>query len=232
MTDSALLKKRRGKKYAEKSALIEKDAYGISDACALLPSVSLSSFDATAEVHVHINADTEQADQLVRTTVSLPHGTGKELNVAAFVPDEMVDEAKKAGASTAGNEDLITSIQEGKFDFDIAVAHPSLMKDIGKVAKVLGPKGLMPNPKSGTVTEHISAAIASLKKGRIEVKMDKHGNIHAPFGKMSFGGDKLSENLQKLLDAISEARPSGIKGIYIQSVTICPSMGPPIPVTI
>ncbi|OGJ79968.1 50S ribosomal protein L1, partial [Candidatus Peribacteria bacterium RIFOXYC1_FULL_58_8] len=165
-------------------------------------------------------------DQLVRTTVALPHGTGRSVRVAAFVPDDRIAEAKKAGADLAGKEDLIAQIEKGVIDFDIAVAAPEVMKDLGKIAKTLGQKGLMPNPKSGTVTTNVAKTIAELKKGRIECKMDKQGIIHATFGKLSFGPEKLKENLEALLHAVKEAQPSGIKSDYIASVSVAPTMGP------
>lgn len=232
MTEPTAISRKRGKNYAEKKKLIEKDIYPISEAVDLLTKVSTVKFDATAEVHIRIGADTTQADQLVRTTVTLPHGTGKEVRVAAFVPDDKVDEAKKAGVVSAGNTDLIKEVEEGKIDFDIAVADPSVMKDLGKIAKILGQKGLMPNPKAGTVTPNIGKTVEELKKGRIECKMDKEGIIHAIFGKVSFGPKKLEENLTVLLNAIKEAQPIGIKGVYILSTTITPSMGPGIRVKV
>jgi large subunit ribosomal protein L1 len=182
------------------------------------------------EVHIRIGADTTQADQLVRTTVNLPHGTGKSLRVAAFVPDDQIEEAKKAGADLAGHEELVKAIEGGKIDFDVAVASPKIMKDLGKIAKILGQKGLMPSPKAGTVTEQIGRTVQELKKGRIECKMDKQGIIHTVFGKMSFGGKKLAENLEAVINAIKEARPTGIKGDYIASVWVSPTMGPGIKV--
>lgn len=224
------LARRKGKKYADKKALVQKPSYPVAEATELLSQLSTSKFDGSAEVHIRIHADTTQADQLVRTTVSLPHGTGKTLRIAAFVPDDLIDEAKKAGADLAGNEDLIKQIEGGTIDFDIAVAVPRLMKDLGKVAKTLGQKGLMPSPKSGTVTEKVAKAIEELKKGRIECKMDKQGIIHGIFGKISFGPKKLEENLTTLLQAIKEAQPSGIKGEYIASVWISPTMGPSVKV--
>ncbi|MFH0851166.1 MAG: 50S ribosomal protein L1 [Candidatus Peregrinibacteria bacterium] len=220
------LARKRGKKYAERKALLTKSRYPLAEAMELLPKLSTTSFDSTAEVHIRILADTTQADQLVRTTVALPHGTGQKVRVAAFVPDDLIAEAKKAGADLAGKEELIADIEKGKIDFDIAVAVPEVMKDLGKVAKTLGQKGLMPNPKSGTVTTNISKTIAELKKGRIECKMDKQGIIHAVFGKLSFGSDKLKENLEALLHAVKEAQPSGIKGEYIATVVVAPTMGP------
>ncbi len=222
------LARKRGTKYATKKALITKSIYSVAEGMALLPELSTTKFDATTEVHIRINADTTQADQLVRTTVPLPHGTGQTLKIAAFVPDDMIDEAKKAGAHKAGNEDLVKEIADGTIDFDIAVAVPKMMKDLGKVAKILGQKGLMPSPKSGTVTDKIAKIIEELKKGRIEIKMDKQGIIHTVFGKVSFGSKKLQENLESLLQAVKEAKPSGIKGEYIMTVVVSPTMGPSI----
>lgn len=222
------LARQRGKKYAAAKALVTKTIYPISEAVELLTKLSTSKFDSAAELHVRILADTTQADQLVRTTVNLPHGTGKTLRVAAFVTDEKLDEAKKAGADIAGNEDLIKQVSEGKIDFDIAVAMPRLMKDLGKVAKILGQKGLMPSPKAGTVTDSIGKAVEELKKGRIECRMDKQAIIHTVFGKLSFGAKKLEENLNVVIQAIQEAKPAGIKGEYIASVTIAPTMGPSV----
>ena len=197
-----------------------------------MTKLSTVKFDATAEAHIRIFADTTQADQLVRTTVNLPHGTGRDVKIAAFVPDDLVKDAKAAGAILAGNEDLVKQIQEGKIEFEIAVAHPKLMKDAGKIAKTLGQKGLMPSPKAGTVTENVVKVIQELRKGRIECKMDKQGIIHTVFGKLSFGPQKLQENLTALITAVKEARPSGIKGEYIASVSISPTMGPGVKVAI
>jgi len=226
------LARKRGKKYAEKAALVESKKYPVAEATELLTKLSTVSFDATAEVHIRINADTTQADQLVRTTVALPHGTGKTVRIAAFVPEDRVAEAKKAGADIAGKEELVAQIEKGIIDFDVAVAVPEVMKELGKIAKTLGQKGLMPSPKAGTVTTNIQKTIEELKKGRIECKMDKQAIIHATFGKISFGGQKLKENLEALLHAVKEAQPSGIKAIYILSVTIAPTMGPGVKVEI
>lgn len=220
----------RGKKYKDRVKLVEDRVYPMAEATELLTKLSTTKFDATAEAHIRINADTTQADQLVRTVVSLPHGTGKKVRVAAFVTDDRIEEAKKAGADIAGSDDLVKQIDEGKIDFDVAVALPSLMKSLGKIAKTLGQKGLMPSPKAGTVTENIAKTIEALKKGRIECKMDKFGIIHVPFGKLSFGGAKLAENLEAIMAALQEARPSGIKSTYIMTVNIAPTMGPSVKV--
>ncbi|UPA22241.1 50S ribosomal protein L1 [Candidatus Peribacteria bacterium] len=217
----------RGKKYREVAALVDATKlYSMEEATELITKLNTTKFDATAEAHVRINADTTQADQLVRTTVNLPHGTGKTVRVAAFVPDDLIDEAKKAGAEIAGNDDLIAAIEAGEINFDVAIAVPAMMKNLGKIAKSLGQKGLMPNPKAGTVTENVGKTIEALKKGRIECKMDKFGIIHVPFGKVSFGGKKLAENLKALIAGIEEARPSGIKNTYIMTLNIAPTMGP------
>ncbi len=217
----------RGKKYRAVAGLVDGNkSYPIEEAVELVGKLSTTKFDATAEAHIRINADTTQADQLVRTTVNLPHGTGKTVRVAAFVPDDLFDEAKKAGADVYGNDDLIKAIEGGEINFDVAIAVPAMMKNLGKIAKSLGQKGLMPNPKAGTVTENVGKTIEALKKGRIECKMDKFGIIHVPFGKVSFGGAKLAENLKALMAGIEEARPSGIKNTYVISVTIAPTMGP------
>lgn len=221
----------RGKKYTAAAAKITKPSYSVAEATELLTQVSTSTFDATAEAHIRINADTTQADQLVRTTVALPHGTGKTVRIAAFVPEEMEADAKKAGADIFGLEELSRDIEAGTINFDVAVAVPAVMKNLGKIAKILGQKGMMPNPKAGTVTDNLTKTIAELKKGRIECKMDKAGIIHVPFGKISFGGKKLQENLDAVLAALDEARPAGIKSLYITSITIAPTMGPGITVT-
>lgn len=221
----------QSKNYKKSAALVEENkVYTVAEACELLPKLSTVKFDATAEVHIRINADTTQADQLVRTTVALPHGTGKSMRIAALVPDEEADAAKKAGADLAGISSLLPDIEQEKIDFDIAVASPAVMKDLGKVAKILGQRGMMPNPKAGTVTDDIAKAIDELKKGRIECKMDKQGIIHSAFGKVSFGGDKLKENLETIITAIKDAKPVGIKGGYIKSISVSPSMGPGIKV--
>lgn len=220
--------KKRSKKHDAAKKLLTKATYTIAEAAELLPKLSTTSFDGTAEIHVRINADTTQADQLVRTTVVLPHGSGKTIRIAAFVPDDLVSAATKAGASIAGNDELIKEIEAGTINFDVAVAHPTVMKDLGKIAKILGQKGLMPNPKAGTVSPDIAATINELKQGRIECRMDKTGIIHTVFGKTSFGAAKLADNLQAIIAAINDAKPNGIKGTYITSIFITPSMGPSI----
>lgn len=223
------LARRRGKKYAEKHALVEAEKlYPLKEAVDLVPEISYAKFDATCEVHLNINCDTKQADQIVRSTIVLPHGTGKTQRIAAFVTDANVKAAKSAGADLAGHEDLIEDVKGGKIDFDIAVAEPAVMKDLGKIAKVLGQKGLMPSPKAGTVSADIEGTVKEIKQGKIEFRTDKQGIIHCPFGKVSFGADKLHENLKVLLKAILDARPSGIKGTYIKTINVTTSMSPSV----
>jgi large subunit ribosomal protein L1 len=220
------------KKYAEKKALVERTSYTLEEAVELLTKVSTSKFDGTAEVHVHLGTDPSQGDQQIRSTISLPHGTGKDLRIAAIVPDDRAEEMKNAGAVMAGGENLIKEIEKGILDFDVLVAVPSVMKNLGKVAKTLGQKGLMPNPKAGTVTDDPVKTIQELKKGRIELRADKQANVHAIFGKISFGKEKLTENLQVLLQALRDCKPSGLKGDYILSITLTPTMGPGVKVEV
>ena len=216
------------KKYKEKAALIKQKEYPLEEAVELLTQASTTKFDGTAEVHVRLNADPAQGDQQVRATVTLPHGTGKTLRIAVVVPEDRAKEMLEAGAVKAGEENLIKAIEKGELDFDVLVAVPSSMKSLGKVAKTLGQKGLMPNPKAGTVTDNPVQAIKELQKGKIEFRNDKQAIIHSIFGKISFGKEKLTENLRVLLVAVKEAKPAGIKGEYIKSITITPTMGPSI----
>jgi large subunit ribosomal protein L1 len=224
---------RRGKKYkAAMEELKEKEFYTLDEAVALLPKTSTTKFDASCEIHMKLGIDPKHADQIVRSTITLPHGTGKKVKIAAFVPDEKIKEAKDAGAVEAGNADLIDKVNGGWLDFDIAVATPDMMKEIGKIAKVLGQKGLMPNPKSGTVTPEPGSVISELMKGKIEFRNDKLGNLHNVFGKVSFGENKLKENLKAYVKAVQDAKPTGVKGVYIQSITLTTSMGPGISIDV
>lgn len=221
--------RKRGKKYRKASELIDrKKLYSLSEAVDLLSKTSTTKFDSSAEVHLRLGIDPKQSDQLIRGTLSLPHGTGKAVRVIAFVDTDKVKEAKGAGALEAGSEDLIEKISKGWLEFDIAVATPDQMKKLGKVAKTLGQKGLMPSPKAGTVTPDPGKAIAEIMKGRVEYKLDKEANVHNIFGKISFGTQKLEENLKTFLKAIMEAKPSAVKGTYIHSITVTTTMGPGI----
>lgn len=220
--------KKHGKKYREAKKLVEKANYSLSEAIALLKKTSPVKFDASCEVHLNLGLDPKQADQLLRGTVVLPHGTGKSVRVIAFVPEALVKQAKEAGATEAGSEELIEKINKGWLDFDTAVATPDMMKSLGKVAKTLGQKGLMPNPKAGTVTTDIKKTIGEIMKGKVEFRMDKLANVHNVFGKVSFESAQLEENLKAFLNSLLQAKPSGAKGIFIESITLATSMGPAI----
>ena len=199
--------------------------YNLQEAIGLMLECSTVKFDPSAEIHFTLGVDPRHADQQVRNTVSLPHGTGKNIRVAVFCSDALAKKAKSAGAVEAGAEELIDKISKGWMDFDVAVATPDMMKQVAKVARVLGPKGLMPNPKAGTVTPDVEKAVKELGAGRIEFRNDKNAIIHTIFGKLSFGKDKLEENLKTLIKAVQDAKPTGAKGEYIKNVTIHSTMG-------
>lgn len=226
------MSEKHGKKYREAKALVEKESYSFDEALELLKKTSTVKFDASCEAHFYLGVDPTQADQNIRTTVTLPHGTGKDYKVVAFVDEGNVKAAKAAGAIEAGTADLVEKIEKGWTDFDIAVATPDQMKELGKVAKILGQKGLMPNPKTGTVTPEFEKAIEAVKKGRVEMRVDKEGNLHNIFGKVSFDDAKLKENLLTLVRAVKDAKPSSIKGNYIKSMTLACTMGPGVPVDV
>ncbi|MBD3331145.1 50S ribosomal protein L1 [Candidatus Peregrinibacteria bacterium] len=222
-----------GKKYREVREKIDPEkAYLLDEALELLKESSTTNFDASCEVHFNFNLDPKQADQNLRTTVSLPAGTGKEVKVVAFVDAGDSAAAKAAGAIEAGTEELIAKIEKGWLDFDVAVAVPDQMKKLGKIAKTLGQKRLMPNPKAGTITPDFENAIKDLKKGKIEIRLDKDANSHNIFGKISFDTEKLKENLLAIAHAVLENKPTGIKGIYINNVSVSSSMGPGIKVDV
>lgn len=222
----------RGKKYVKAAELVNKDmAYKIDEAVELLEKTNTVKFDPTAEIHFNLNLDPKYQDQMIRTTISLPNGTGKKSKICVFT-DNMsnADELKKLGADTVGNEELIEDIATGKtaVDFDVCVATPAMMRQMGKIARVLGPKGLMPNPKTGTVGDDLVSIVKEVAAGKFEFKTDKQGNVHSVFGKLSFGKDKLKENLNHFLKVINEVKPAGSKGKYINSVYVCNAMGPGI----
>ena len=220
--------KKRGKKYQEARKLVDKESYGVGEAVSLLKKTSVTKFDASCEIHMRMEVDPKQADQIVRGTVVMPHGTGKDVRVIAFVTEANEKAAKEAGASEIGLETLVEKIEKGWLGFDVAVAEPQAMKSLGKIAKILGQKGLMPNPKAGTVTPNIKQTIGEIKKGKIEFRVDKLSNIHNIFGKVSFDEKKLEENLRAFLAAVKQAKPSGVKGTYVKSITITTTMGPGI----
>lgn len=217
------------KKVKEPVTLVDKSKlYMLPEAAELLKKVAKAKFDESVELHIRLGIDPKQSDQIVRGTVSLPHGIGKDRKVAVIAKGEKQKEAKDAGADLVGGDDLIEEISKGMLDFDILVATPDIMKDLSKVAKILGPKGLMPNPKSGTVTFEIGATVKELKKGRVEYKNDGYGIIHCAVGKVSFDTNKLVDNIKVLFEAVSKAKPSSSKGQYIKSVSISSTMGPGI----
>lgn len=227
------MKTTHGKKYEAAKKLIDAEKlYSLEEAVELLTKTSTTKFDASCEIHINLAVDPKHADQMVRNTVLLPHGIGKEIKVIAFVEEDKVKEALKAGALKAGLDDLIEDINKGFLDFDVAVADQNVMKQLGKIAKILGPKGLMPNLKSGTVTTNISQTIEEMKKGKIEFKTDKQGIVHSLFGKVSFGKEKLLENVKAFLQAIKESKPSGVKGTFIKSIYCSTTMGPSVKITI
>ena len=218
-----------GKRLNETAKLVDKSKiYILDEAVSLVKETAKAKFDETIEVHVRLGIDPKQSDQIVRGTVSLPHGIGKTRRVAVLAKGEKQKEAEKAGADIIGSDDLIESISKGSLDFDVLVATPDIMKDLSKVAKILGPKGLMPNPKSGTVTFDIGAIVKELKKGRVEYKNDSFGIIHVPVGKASFEKEKLVDNIKALVEAVLKAKPSSSKGQYIKSISISSTMGPGI----
>ena len=218
------------KRYAESLKLVDKTKnYEIKEALELIEKMPKTKFDETVELHVKLGVDSKHADQQVRGTVVLPNGTGKTQRVLVFAKGPKADEAQKAGADFVGAEELIPKIQnDGWFDYDVVVATPDMMGVVGRLGKVLGPKGLMPNPKSGTVTMDVTKAINEIKSGKVEYRLDKNNIIHLGFGKVSFGADKLQENYDVIMNAIIKAKPAAAKGQYVRSVAIATSMGPSI----
>ena len=219
---------KESKRYAESAKLIDRTKeYDIKEALDIIEKMPKPKFDETVELHVKLGVDSKHADQQVRGTVVLPNGTGKTQKVLVFAKGPKAEEAQKAGADFVGAEELIPKIQnDGWFDYDVVVATPDMMGVVGRLGKVLGPKGLMPNPKSGTVTMDVTKAISEIKSGKVEYRLDKNNIIHLGFGKVSFGADKLAENYEVIMNAIIKAKPAAAKGQYIRSVAIAPSMGP------
>ena len=222
----------RGKKYQESAKLIDSTKiYDAAEATALVVKTATAKFDETIEAHFSLGVDSRHADQQVRGAVVLPHGTGKKVRVLVIAKGDKASEAEAAGADYVGAEDMVAKIQgENWFDFDVVVATPDCMGLVGRLGKVLGPKGLMPNPKAGTVTMDVTKAINDLKAGKIEYRLDKTNIIHCPIGKASFGAEKLNENFTALFDAIAKAKPAAAKGTYMKSVVITSTMGPAIKV--
>ena len=223
----------RGKNYKESVKLIDKQAlYDPMDALNLVISTSKAKFDETVELHVKLGVDGRHADQQVRGAIVLPNGTGKSVRVLCFCKPERVDEALAAGADYAGGMDLVEKIQkENWFEFDTVIASPDMMGTVGRLGKILGPKGLMPSPKAGTVTPNIKQAISEAKAGKVEYRLDKTNIIHCPIGKVSFGTEKLAENMDTLVRAVVKAKPAASKGQYIRSCTVASTMGPGVKVS-
>ena len=217
-----------GKKYVESAKLIDKSAlYNVTEALELAVKTAKANFDETIELHVRLGVDPRHADQQVRGAVVLPHGTGKKVRVLVFAKGDKAKEAQEAGADFVGAEELVQKIQsENWFDYDVVVATPDMMGVVGRIGRVLGPQGLMPNPKSGTVTFDVAKAIADIKAGKVEYRVDKTAIIHCPIGKKSFGADKLKDNYNTLVDAIVKAKPAAAKGQYIKSISVSSTMGP------
>ena len=221
---------KRGKKYAEAAKAIDRAAlYDVNDAIALVKKSAVAKFDETIEVHIRTGCDGRHADQQVRGAVVLPHGTGKKVRVLVFAKGDKVEEAQAAGADFVGGQELVPKIQnEGWLDFDVVVATPDMMGVVGRLGRVLGPKGLMPNPKAGTVTMDVTKAVNDIKAGKIEYRLDKTNIIHVPVGKASFTEEQLADNFHTLMGAIVKAKPAAAKGQYLKSVTITSTMGPGI----
>lgn len=219
---------KHGKKYNESAKLVERATlYDPKNALELAVKTATAKFDETVEVHIRLGVDSRHADQQVRGAVVLPNGTGRQVRVAVFAKDSDAEAAKAAGAEIVGAEDLVAKIQgEGFMDFDVAIAAPNMMGLVGRLGKILGPRGLMPTPKAGTVTPDVAKAVNEAKAGKIEYKLDKTNIIHCPIGKASFGAEKLAENFNTLLDAVIKAKPAAAKGQYIRSCTLATTMGP------
>ncbi|MBR1931639.1 MAG: 50S ribosomal protein L1 [Lachnospiraceae bacterium] len=225
---------KHGKKYTEAAKLVDRSvAYEPNDAIALVKKTATAKFDETIEVHIRTGCDGRHAEQQIRGAVVLPNGTGKTVKVLVFAKGDKVNEAEAAGADYVGGDELIPKIQnEGWLDFDVVVATPDMMGVVGRLGKVLGPKGLMPNPKAGTVTMDVAKAIADIKAGKIEYRLDKTNIVHVPVGKASFSEEALTENFNALMDAIVKAKPSALKGQYLKSITLTSTMGPGVKVSV
>ena len=221
---------KRGKKYVEAAKAIDRGTlYDVADAVSLVKKTAVAKFDETIEAHIRTGCDGRHADQQIRGAVVLPHGTGKKVRILVFAKDAKAEEAKASGADYVGGDELLPKIQnENLFEFDVVVATPDMMGVVGRLGRVLGPKGLMPNPKAGTVTMDVTKAIQDIKAGKIEYRLDKTNIIHVPVGKASFTEEQLTDNFQTLIDAINKARPAAVKGQFLKSVVLTSTMGPSV----
>jgi large subunit ribosomal protein L1 len=219
-----------GKKYEASRKMVDKPAYVLQDAMPLVKKAAFAKFDESVEVALNLGVDPKHADQMVRGTVILPHGLGKTTRVIVIASGEKVREAREAGADEVGAEDLVQKIQGGWMDFDAVVATPDMMKSVGRLGKVLGPRGLMPNPKTGTVTLDVTKAVSELKAGKVEFRVDKTGIIHCAVGKVSFDADKLADNAKALITSVLRAKPATAKGTYVKNIVVSSTMGPGVPI--
>jgi large subunit ribosomal protein L1 len=224
------MSQKSGKKYAAAAAQVEARPYALEDAVNLVQKINFAKFDETVEVHMRLGVDPKHADQMVRGTVVLPNGLGKSKRVLVIASGDKIREAEQAGADFVGGEEMVTRIQsEGWLDYDAVIATPDMMRSVGRLGKILGPRGLMPNPKTGTVTTDVAKAVQETKAGKVEFRVDKTGVIHAPVGKVSFEHGKLVENASTLIGAVVKAKPTAAKGKYVRSATLCSTMGPGVP---
>ena len=223
----------KGKKYVDALKLVDRErVYDVNEAIELVKKTATAKFDETVELAARLGVDPKKADQQIRGAVVLPHGTGKTQRVLVFAKGDKAKEAEAAGADFVGEDDLINKVNQGWFDFDVVVATPDMMAQVGRLGRVLGPKGLMPNPKTGTVTFDVEKAVNDIKAGKVEYRVDKSGNVHVPIGKVSFDDQKLAENFKTIMDTLSKAKPAAAKGTYMRNVAIASTMGPGLKVNV
>lgn len=222
---------KRGKRYRDLAEKIDnQQLYPLTEAVEMMKSMSAAKFDETIELTIKLGVDPRHSDQMLRGTVALPAGTGRQVKIAVFAQGPAAQAAREAGADVVGDDDLVKEIEGGKLDFDVAIAEPSMMSKVGKLGRVLGPRGLMPNPKTGTVTDDIAKAVEDFKGGKVSYRTDRFGNVHVPIGKASFGSESLEENFSAVIEELQRAKPPASKGRYFQKVSLCATMGPSVKV--